>query len=189
MSELKLYMLLAGCRPKGRNTEQHDVFFGIGTHIKDLVPALCAFWPEAKKKIHLDAWRAVEVVDGYAVSIIKKEASIKKSASAAHLFFINLGGYKPDEFEEFHYKMIVAAPDKAQAIKKAKQTAFYQHTGFTEAPAHVDDKFGIDVDDILQIKDILPAESKDKYQIVLVPAAADALPDALHLGYMPFDSL
>ncbi|MGN6440105.1 MAG: DUF1543 domain-containing protein [Agriterribacter sp.] len=31
-------MLLLGCKPAGRHTEQHDVFFGIGASLKDLIP-------------------------------------------------------------------------------------------------------------------------------------------------------
>ena len=34
----KLYMLLIGATPPERNIEQHDVFFGIGEKIKDLIP-------------------------------------------------------------------------------------------------------------------------------------------------------
>ncbi|MEP6700612.1 MAG: DUF1543 domain-containing protein, partial [Bacteroidota bacterium] len=30
----KLFMLLIGCKPLGRNIEQHDIFFGIGETIK-----------------------------------------------------------------------------------------------------------------------------------------------------------
>ena len=37
---MKLFMLLLGCLLKGRNTEQHDIFFGIAETLKDLVPAI-----------------------------------------------------------------------------------------------------------------------------------------------------
>ena len=68
------------------------------------------------------------------------------------LFFINLGGYKENEFEEYHYKMLTACEDKSVAIQAAKQTAFYKHTGFKGATSHIDDKYGVDVDDILRLK-------------------------------------
>jgi len=55
-------MLLLGCKPPGRNTEQHDIFFGIGSGLKELIPAIIDSWPEAKKKIHIDAWREVQFV-------------------------------------------------------------------------------------------------------------------------------
>lgn len=186
MNDLKLMMVLVGCRPAGRHTEQHDVFFGIGGAVKDLIAGIVNFWPAAKNTIHLDAWREVTSVDGYAVDVSLFDSA--KPVSGARLFFINLGGYKRNEFEEFHYKMIVAATGKAEAISKAKATAFYRHTGFKGAPSHVDDKYAVDVDDVFEIKDILPTEIKNKYSITLTPQAG--LPDdELHLGYMPLHKL
>ena len=44
-STLKLYMVMLGCTPKGRFTEQHDIFFGIGNSLKELIPNMKAFWP------------------------------------------------------------------------------------------------------------------------------------------------
>ena len=46
----------------------------------------------------------------------------------------------------------------------------------------MDDKYGIDVDDLYQIEDILSPTQKELYEIVLTPA--EGLPeDELHLGY------
>jgi hypothetical protein len=59
MKIANLYMIMLGCTPKGRFTEQHDIFFGIGTSVKELVPDMKAFWPDAKGKIHIDAWQKV----------------------------------------------------------------------------------------------------------------------------------
>ena len=181
---LTLYMALIGCAPKGRHIEQHDVFLGIGHSIADLLPDIKAFWPEAGNTLHLDAWRAVTLVDGYLVSVIEDAAA----ESSNRLFFINLGGYKRGEFEEFHYKMIVAAPGKGEAISQSKQTAFFKHTGFKGANSHIDDKYGVDVDDIFDISDILPAKLKDRFSIVLSPATPDAIADELHLGYFKLNN-
>ena len=74
-------------------------------------------------------------------------------SSQSKLFFLNLGGYKKGEFEEYHYKMLVACNNKGEAIKGAKQTVFYKHTGFAGAESHIDDKYGVDVDDVYQIED------------------------------------
>src|SRR5688572_19507954 len=113
MNSLKLFMLLLGCKPSGRNTEQHDIFFGIGSGLKELLPDIMRFWPEAGGRIHIDAWREVTQVDGYTVSIMsREEAGASSNSAVPKLFFINLGGYKPGEFEEFHYKMLAAAVDK-----------------------------------------------------------------------------
>jgi hypothetical protein len=175
----KLFMLLLGCLPAGRNTEQHDVYFGIGDHIADILPQLQSFWPEAKDSLHLDAWREVTQVDGFNLEVSEE----KKTGSAAQLFFINLGGYKRGEFDEFHYKLLVAAADKAEAVKKAKATAFYRHTGFPGAPSHIDEKYGVDVDDIFAIDDILSAPARAKYGVTLKPAHGVIVEDEIHLGY------
>lgn len=189
MENLKLYMMLLGCKPAGRNTEQHDVFFSIGRQVKDIVPELVEFWPEASQKIHLDAWREVTQVGEFDIKIAKKEGGVQPTGSVtAKLFFINLGGYKAGEFEEFHYKMLVASKNKGDAIQEAARTAFYQHTGFKGASSHVDDKYGIDVDDLYEITDILPPGIKDKYIVVLTPCTVRKQ-DEVHLGYMKLEKL
>ena len=174
----KLFMLLIGATVPGRNIEQHDVFFGIGETIKDLVPEVIAFWP-GHNKLHFDAWREVTNANGYQVEVVLNKGIVD---CAYKLFFINLGGYKQNEFEEFHYKMIIAAADKTEAINASKQTAFFRHTGFKGATSHIDDKYGIDVDDIYEITDILPETSKEKYRILVSPSASLA-EDEIHLGY------
>ena len=79
--------------------------------------------------------------------------------------------------------MIVAAADKGEAVRQAKDTAFYKHTHFKGADSHIDDKYGVDVDDLFEIADILPAEIKKQYTL-LITAATEALPeDEVHLGY------
>ena len=106
-------MILVGCQPKGRYTEQHDVFFGIGESLKELVPHINVFWPEMQEKFHIDAWREVTQVNGYAITVEKAGSDVKNEN---HLFFINLGGYKPGEFEEFHYKFLTVAPDSGKQL-------------------------------------------------------------------------
>ncbi len=183
--EPKLFMLLLGCKPKGRNTEQHDTLFAIGNSLRDLIPQILNFWPDAGT-IHIDGWREVNMVDGYAVKIIDKN----RLAGTNKLFFLNLGGYKKNEFEEFHYKMITVATDKAEAVKLSKQTAFYKHTGFKDAESHIDDKYGVDVDDIYEIKDILPQELKDKFSIHVGDTKTEnTFEDEIHLGYFKLNAL
>ncbi len=179
-------MVLIGCKPKGRHTEQHDMFFGIANELRDLKSEMKQFWPEAKGKMHVDGWREVTQVNGQNITIIEKS---KPSIAASHqLYFINLGGYKKDEFEEFHYKMVIAATDMAKAISISKQSAFFKHTNFEGASSHVDDKYGVDVDDIYNVNEILNEATKTKYQINLSPASK-LVNDELHLGYFKFDSL
>ncbi len=183
--ELKLYMVLLGGKPTGRHTEQHDVFFGIASSLKELIPAFNHFWPEAKGKMHVDGWREVKNVNGYEVSVTPKSDF---NSTDAQLFFINLGGYKKDEFEEFHYKLVIAAETLSKAIQLAKQTAFFKHTHFEGAASHVDDKYGIDVDDMYKVEDILPSEMKNNYSITLTKNE-NLETDPIHLGYFKFENL
>jgi hypothetical protein len=184
--EMKLYMVLLGCKPEGRHTEQHDVFFGIAPALKDLIPAFKSFWPEAKGKIHVDGWREVNYANGYQVVITPKAE--KTQEPTGELYFINLGGYKKGEFEEFHYKLVIAADELSKALKIAKDTAFFKHTHFEGANAHVDDKYGIDVDDIYTIEEILAHPFKNNYSIQLTPVT-EAEEDPLNLGYFKLENL
>jgi hypothetical protein len=179
---MKLFMLLLGCKPPGRNTEQHDVFFGIGETLQDLIPEIFSFWPEARQKIHLDAWREITYIDGHIVQVVPRQ-DLTIAVPETRLFFLNLGGYKQEEFEEYHYKMLVACKDRAEAIQRARQTAFFKHTGFKGANSHIDEKYGVDVDDIHEIGDILSPEVKKNYAISLKPLAGME-EDELQLGYV-----
>jgi hypothetical protein len=191
MEHLYLHMAIIGCTPEGRFTEQHDVFFGIGAQMKDLIPQMIAFWPEAKGRIHIDAWRKVTNVDGHAITIVPADGITEASPETqVKLFFLNLGGYKAGEFEEYHYKMLVAASDAAEAIKQSKQTAFYKHYGFKGATSHIDDKYGIDVDDLYVVKDILDPVYKQQYTLSVSTEKENSLPeDELHIGYFKLDTL
>ncbi len=182
----KLFMILIGCKPRGRHTEQHDIFFGIAAQLRDLIPEMLAFWPEAEGDMHVDGWREVTQVDGQDIKVVPRTGSLPPNQK--NLFFINLGGYKKDEFEEFHYKMVVAAAEKSTAIKAAKQTAFFKHTHFDGANSHIDDQYGIDVDDVYKIEEVLSPSTLAQYQIVLADAVVEKQ-DELHLGYFKLSSL
>ncbi|MEY5046462.1 MAG: hypothetical protein RL713_1687 [Bacteroidota bacterium] len=184
----KLFMVLIGCKPKGRHTEQHDIFFGIAPSMKELLPQIIAFWPEAEGDLHIDGWREVNQVDDFNIKVIdRKSPPAQSSFPTPQLFFINLGGYKENEFDEFHYKMLVASQDKAEAVKRAKSTAFYKHTQFDGAKSHIDDKYGVDVDDLYQIEEVLDEALKNQYRIDLTPAL-DRVEDQLQLGYFKLTS-
>lgn len=188
MSQLKLYMILLGCKPPGRHVEQHDFFFGIATSLNDLVPEMKAFWPQPTK-IHIDAWREVNVVDGYKVNVVPNDEPVDEQAEkASKLFFINLGGYQENKFEEQHYVVLTVKPDRATASREAKETTFYKHNHFGSATSHIDDKYGVDVDDLYEIEDILTLEQKAKYRIELIPVE-NLAEDALQLGYLKLSSL
>lgn len=181
----KLYMIMLGCRPKGRFTEQHDIFFGIGKSLKELLPSMKAFWPEAKGQIHVDAWREVTVVDNFKIEVVTKGTAME---SKSQLFFINLGGYKENEFEEYHYKVLAVGDSLAEATKKAKATSFYKHYGFKGATSHIDDKFGVDIDDLYNVKEILSLNLIEQFELQITPME-NLTADELHIGYLKIDKI
>lgn len=188
----KLFMVLLGSKAPGRHIEQHDFFFGIGTSIKELVPEMKAFWPEAGSSLHIDGWREVNTVDGY--SIVVSPKGEQKVADEKKLFFINLGGYKVGDLAEQHYTMLSVQTDQALAVQESKKTVFFKtntiaptHTT-NGANAHVDDKYGVDVDDIYRIEDILLPHQKVNFSISIIPNSS--LPDdEIYLGYFKLDKL
>jgi hypothetical protein len=186
--KLKLYMVMLGCTPAGRITEQHDIFFGIGSSLKEMIPQMKDFWPEAKGRIHIDAWREVSVVDNFAIEIIAKEAV--ENTNLDHLFFINLGGYKENEFEEYHYKILTVAQSMGLASKKAKKSTFFKHCGFKGAGAsHIDDKYGIDVDELYRVTDILDSQLKELYTLKISKSEKTLQEDVLHIGYLKLSKI
>ncbi|ANI90653.1 hypothetical protein A9P82_06645 [Arachidicoccus ginsenosidimutans] len=176
----KLYMLLLGCKPDGRHTEQHDILFAIGTSLKDLIPQINDFWKDASK-IHIDSWREVTSVNNNAIEIVERKSFIEQPEK---LFFINLGGYKPNEFEEFHYKVLAVNAEKSLAIQQVKETVFYKQ----KMSPHIDDKYGVDVDDIYDVEEILPAQLKEKYALKISHGMAGK-EDELHIGYVKLNEL
>lgn len=177
-------MIMLGCRPKGRLTEQHDIFFGIGNTLQELIPYIKKYWPEAKGKIHIDAWQKITYIEGFLIEVVEKCIPIKNNEN---LFFINLGGYKENEFEEYHYKVLTVAKNKATAIKNSKKTAFFKHCGFEgNGASHIDEKYGIDIDDIYRIDDVLSEAFKSKFQLKITKTD-NGNEDKKQIGYLKLD--
>jgi hypothetical protein len=187
MNDLKLYMLLLGSKASKRNVEQHDYFFGIAHSLKELVPEIKAFWPEAGASIHLDGWREVKRVDDYEINI--KLRGHHTPLSTHKLFFINLGGYQSNKLYEQHYIVLSVHSERATAIQEAKKTVFFKTNSIKGANSHIDEKYGIDVDDIYKIEDILSEQAKQKYHIEIKPSSGDLPEDEIHLGYFKLDKL
>lgn len=182
---MKLFYIILGATPPGRNIEQHDVFFGIAEKIADLIPDMKAFWPEAKGKIHIDCYQEVEMVDGYRIKIVPRTAA----QQAPNLFFINLGGYAPGQFTEFHEQHLMVGESLGTVVSRVKKTEFYKTMGFTDAVSHIDDKHGVDIDDIFKVNDILPQEMKEHYSILLEPTSETAFENKTVIGYLKIDKL
>lgn len=109
--------------------------------------------------MHIDAWTKVEYADGYKVKIQPKSEPM--SESEQKLYFINLGGYKESEFEEYHQKLFVVAPAVSEAIGKIIDNDFMkayspESLGLAGS-AHLDDQYKIDfeADDIVCVSEAI----------------------------------
>lgn len=182
---MKLFYIILGATPTGRNIEQHDVFFGIAENLKELVPHMKNFWKEADGKIHIDCYQEVRFADGYEVKIVEKTDAISEN----QLYFINLGGYKKGYFEEFHEQHLMVGSSMGEVVKKVKETEFYKTMGFENAVSHIDDKHGVDIDDIFNVNDILPQAMKEKYSIILEKSDEENQENPMGLGYLKIDKI
>ncbi|MCS3553968.1 MULTISPECIES: DUF1543 domain-containing protein [unclassified Sphingobacterium] len=179
---MNLFMLLLGCKPSGRHVEQHDIYFGIAERLGELVPSIEAYWPEAKGEIHVDAWRAVTKVGSYQISISEEPVN----NGSLKLYFVNMGGYKPNDMEEYHYKEMVVAYSLEEAKEVAKETVFFKH----HISPHIDDKYGIDVDDVYEIEELLSSLFKGKYYVKIREEQHDFLKeDDITNGYFTMEIL
>lgn len=195
---MHLYMLKIGARPHGRLIEQHDVMFVVANSLSETIDVVNQHWPEVKGKWHLDAWRVVNRVGDYHISLMAP-TSAKDTAnlpsvddSALKLYFINLGGYLPNQFEEFHYKTLVVADSVAKATAQVKKSAFYRDYTFSNAePAldgvatsHVDDKHALEVDEIHSVAGLLPNGFKLVIRALNTAEKLQIPDDHLHIGYL-----
>ena len=174
----KLFYVVLGGTPEGRHIEQHDVFFGIAETFEDLIPEMKNFWHGVK--IHADCWQELRYADGF--EVIVKEKSAEKSDDK--LFFINLGGYRPGVFGEFHEQHLMVGKTLGEVVKRAKQTEFYKTMGFEGAVSHIDDKHGVDIDDIFEISEVLPKMMKEKYSIFLQKSSEEHQENLTKIGYI-----
>ena len=124
-------------------------------------------------------------MDGFEVKIVEKNSEISEN----QLFFINLGGYQAGKFEEFHQQYLMVGRSMAEIIKRVKQTEFYKTMGFANAVSHIDDKHGVDIDDIFNVNDILPLEMKEKFSIVLEKSENAVQENFTHIGYLKIDKI
>lgn len=206
---MKLFMLKIGARPQGRLIEQHDVMFVIANSLSETIESVNQHWPAVKNNWHLDAWREVKRVGDYQILLstdslskdgLSKDGVSKDNALADNkldsqgkqLYFVNLGGYLPGQFEEFHYKTLVVAETLGKATAQVKKTAFYQDYTFDNidtaksgvATSHVDDKHQLDLDDIHCVADLLPNDVALTIQPLTEPEKNQLPDDALHIGYL-----
>jgi hypothetical protein len=184
---MKLYLLLLGAEAPGRVVEQRDYFFGIADNPSGLLPEARAFWPDAGHSLHIDGWREVNKVDDCTVRVVP--LADDGPASGNKLFFLNLGGCTCGKLEEQHYTVLTIQNSRLAAMQFAKKSLFFKTKSLKGiASAHIDKKYGIDMDSVHYIEDLLSPAPKAQYRIVFCNGTG--IPDdKIHLGYFKLDKL
>lgn len=191
-------MLKIGARPHGRLIEQHDVMFVVANSLSETIDVVNQHWQDVKGQWHLDAWRVVNRVGDYHISVIKNASNTEDGCLSLpdniglKLYFVNLGGYLPNQFEEFHYKTLVVAESVGKATAQVKKSDFYRDYTFHNAePAldgvaisHVDDKHTLEVDEIHSVGTLLPNGFTLVIRALNAAEKVQIRDDHLHIGYL-----
>lgn len=112
-SNLKLFMFYVGGSFRNSNIELHDVRFSLGATPKDCYDDLKKQWWGTPSSLHIDSWAEITHADGYDVVL-----SDEPFEGSEKLYFLNLGGYNAEDFEEAHKNILVVAKTEKAAIQK-----------------------------------------------------------------------
>jgi len=168
---MKLFACYLGGEFPGCRIEAHDVAFCVGHAIEACYESIRAQWPGVQQGLHIDAYAVLERVDGYRIILHPDSAAFKPASQRPQLYFINLGGYQPNDFSERHQTGFFVADSPDEAKRRAKQCL-----GGNLDCLHTDDIW--DIDDCLALNDHLPG-----YTIELVPDAGPCAGMTVTCGY------
>jgi hypothetical protein len=139
---MKLFSVFLGGRAYKCNTELHDVVFTLGEKIEDTYSDLLQKWFGLPNRLHIDSWVDLNIVEGYKISLSKEKKKSKKK-----LYFVNLGAYEKNRFEELHESKFMVDVNKINVKKRAKELLLVG-----KEQVHLDDLY--DVDDCIEIRKV-----------------------------------
>lgn len=111
---MKLFMFYIGGDCGSSNIELHDVRFSVGEKAEDCYDDLRRQWWGDPKSLHLDCWGAVEQADGFDITLTREPSN-----DAHKLFFLNMGGYDPGQFEELHKNVLLVGKTPHEVMMRA----------------------------------------------------------------------
>ncbi len=121
---MKLFAITIGGEHPGAHIEVHDVRFVVAETIEATHDQLREQWWGTPGTLHVDCWAEIAHADGYDVSLRPE-----LSPAPETLYFVNLGGYDPQDFAEQHKNMFVVA----NSPREAKTRALRLVSGWTDA--------------------------------------------------------
>jgi hypothetical protein len=98
----------------------------VGNTIEDTIPSLRQQWFGLIRGLHIDSYKAIRHVDGYAIELIAGKSNDTElqqtmDKSDHKLWFINLGGYNSESLQEQHHFNLVVASNKQAAKYQARR--------------------------------------------------------------------
>ena len=139
---MKLFAVFLGGRDPKCNIELHDVVFTCSKNITESYNELLFKWFGDPKRLHIDSWVELKYIDGYEIHLSKSKPNHNEK-----LFFINLGGYDKNKFEELHESKFLVGDNENLIKKRAKESLLI---GYDQV--HTDDLY--DVDDCIEIRKV-----------------------------------
>ena len=126
LENIFLYLVVLGGKAKKANIELHDVRWVVGSKIEDTYDTLRKDWFGSPQGLHIDSYKKIKYIDGYKINLIyfdndkKDKKQLVKNKAKKHLWFVNIGGYKPNSMQEKHEFGLVTASTKLEAKNIAK---------------------------------------------------------------------
>lgn len=112
---MKLFALYIGGATETSMIELHDMRFVIATSLTDTYDELKRTWWGTPESLHIDCWGELTSADGHNIHLRPEPAANDDK----NLYFVNLGGYDPDEFTELHKNVFIVAATESKAKVKA----------------------------------------------------------------------
>ena len=138
----KLFMVYLGGKAPKANIELHDIQFVVGESIDETFDTLKQNWFGTVQGLHLDSYCHVSSADGYQISL-----SEQPPTDGPHLYFVNIGGYQPENMAELHQFDLFVSDTPNNAKQKALKSLLHN-----SELQHKDNLY--DVDDCLSIQKI-----------------------------------
>lgn len=119
---MKLFAFYIGGATETSLIELHDVRFVAAASLDDAIAKIKDTWWGTAKSLHLDCWGELTSADGYNITLRDTPYTGEDK-----LWFVNLGGYDPADFNELHQNVFVVAPTASKAqVRALKQAPTWQ---------------------------------------------------------------
>lgn len=114
---MKLFAFYIGGSTPHSLIELHDVRVLAGNTIEDCYDRIRETWWGTPKSLHLDCWGELTSADGHNITLRQEPFTGEDK-----LWFVNLGGYDPEDFNEPSKNIFVVAPTESKAKVRALKT-------------------------------------------------------------------